>query len=310
MPKKLLIFLLTAVMTAFILFIIGRNSAGNDTHTAAIPETVTLYRTEAGRIVPLSYKDYLIGCIFGEVSPAYGEEALKAAACAINSRTLCLLTEGERINGAQLSDIRYPWISPEEAEELYGASYPSYLRKAERAAEFGMAYALYYDGELISAPFCSVSTGKTEDGGSGYPYLSSRELPCDKDCDEGLSTAAYSDNSVRRTLTELTGVSRLSADPTQWFSGAVYTEGGTLSEIRFGSARLTGEQLREAFSLRSAAITVEYTEGRFLFTVRGIGDNLGMSLNAASEMARSGQTAEEILDFFYSPAVLVNIGIS
>lgn len=306
--KKLLLLLFAAAITTAVFIV--RNNSGTDVPAYDPPSSVTLYLRSAGRVISLSYEDYLIGCIFGEVSPAYDEEALKAAACAINSRTLCKLRDGKRSFGAQLSDIEHAWMSPEEAEELYVSSYKSYLRKVQNAVRFGMSHALCYQNVLVSAPFCVISTGITENGGSEHPYLTSKQLPSDKDNDEGLSTAAYSEGSVRRILTELSGVSRLPADPSEWFGEAVYSHSGILSEISFGAARITGAQLREAFSLRSAAITVEYTEGRFLFTVRGIGDNLGMSLNAAAEMARSGSTAEEILTYFYSPAELVTIGIS
>ena len=98
---------------------------------------------------------------------------------------------------------------------------------------------------------------------------------------------------------ELTGVTVLPARNDDWFSEARYTQGGTLETIDFCGKTMTGAQLQQAFELRSAAIAVEYTEARFVFRAVGIGSNTGMSLNAASEMADQGMTAEEILDYFY-----------
>ena len=304
MPKRMLFLLLAASIIIIAATLIKSERCNDESLHIPLPEAVTLYRESACRIDTLGYEDYLIGCLLGEVSPAYGEEALRAAACAINCRTICELRDGDRTNGAQLSDEEHPWLSPEEAEEQYGGSYKSYLRKMESAVEYGMSHVLIYDGNIFPAPFCAISTGFTEDGGDCLPP---RELPCDKGNDLGISTSACSVNELRRVLTELTDVTRLPADPSEWFSDAVYTDGGTLSEIRFGGARLTGKQLKEAFSLRSAAITVEYAEGRFLFTVIGIGDNLGMSLNAAADMAAAGKTAEDILKYFYPPAKLCQI---
>ncbi len=306
MLKRIVFLLTAAVLVISGIALIKNELQDNASMHITLPMTVTLYRKDACRIDTLTYEEYLTGCVFAEVSPAYGEEALKAAACAINCRTLCHLQSDERANGAQLSDEVHPWLSPEEAAEQHGSSYKSYLRKVQDAVQYGMSHVQLYEGSIFPAPFCAISTGVTEDGGA---CLASKELPCDKDNDEGLSTAACSVNELRRILTELTGVSRLSADPSEWFGNAVYAKGGTLSEIRFGGARLTGEQLRSTFSLRSAAITVEYTEGRFLFTVKGIGDNLGMSLNAAAEMAAAGKSAEEILAYFYSPAELAVLNI-
>ncbi len=301
MLKKTIILLLAAAVALTAAALI--KCIQNEKHRLPVdpPKTVSLFRKSDCRIDTLTYEEYLTGCIFAEISPACGEEALKAAACAINCRTLCLLQENKRVNGAQLSDEEHTWLSPEDAAEEYGSSYKSYLRKVRNAVQFGTSHVLLYEDAIFPAPFCAISTGITEDGGA---CLSPKELPCDMNNDDGLSTAACSDNELRRILTELTGVSHLSAEPSEWFDNAIYTNGGTLSEIHFGGARLTGEQLRKVFALRSAAISVQYSEGRFLFTVRGIGDNLGMSLNAAAEMADAGKSAEEILAFFYSPAIL------
>ncbi len=298
----LLIIMVTAAI-ACTLFVINHHQQENSSQP--LPQNVTLYRSDAAEIITLPYEEYIIGCIFGEVSPSCEDETLKAAACVINSRSLYSLNHDERINGADFADIRHPWIPAEQAMELYGKSYPSYLRKITEAAEFGMEHALFWQEEIISPPMCSISTGRTDDG--GVEYLTAKELPSDKDNEEGMSTAAFSPNTVFRTLTKLTGICRLPAKPTEWFSNAGYTEGGTLTELHFGDMRVTGEQLREAFNLRSSAITVDFAEERFVFTVRGIGDNLGMSLNSAENQAVSGSTAEEILSFFYSPAELKNI---
>ncbi len=305
MPKRI-ITAIAAVITAVLAAMLFRaHFTENQADCVSGGRTVTLYRCGVGEIITIPYEDYLVGCIFAEVSPSYGDEALKAAACVINSRCLYLLKTQQRIHGADFSDIKYPWTSPEEAEELHGHSYPACLGKITQAVHYGMEHALFYEDVLISPPMCEISTGTTEDG--GLPYLAPKALPADKDNDNGISTRAFPADYVKRALEEVTRTASLPAAPADWFSGAEYTDGGTLTEIRFGGARLTGEQLRTAFGLRSAAVTVKFTEERFVFTSRGIGDNLGMSLHTAAELAASGSTAEEILSSFYAPAQLKNL---
>ncbi len=305
MFRKLICMLIAALVAALGVALFTSVFSDGNAAVAKLPQQVTLYRKGAAEIVTLSYDELVIGCIFAQCDPAYDDEALRAAACVINSRCLYQLQSGERVNGADICDESCPWMSPEEVDAEYGKSSGSYRRKVRGAAEYGMERALLYEGELIQPQMCAYSTGRTEDG--GVPYHTSKLLAADENCDDGFSTAAFSADMVRCTLTSLTGVSALSARPEEWFSGAVYTDGGTLSEVRFGAARLTGEQLRDVFSLRSAAIKAEYVEGRFLFTVLGWGDNTGMSLHAAAEMAKSGSSAEEILEFFYAPAQLIVI---
>ena len=298
--KKLICLILIAFSAIIAAALMHTVFSENEQYSVQPSESITLYRVKEGKMLTMPYKELVLGCMFAELLPSYADEALKAAACVINSRCLYLLQNGERINGADISDKQCPWMTPEEAETEYGRSYSSYLKKLSAAAEYGMRHALYYEQQLICPAMCLCSTGRTDNG--GVPYHSPKTLAADETSSELLSTSAYSADNIRRTLTGITGVSSLSARPSEWFSGAIYTDGGTLSEIRFGGARLTGAQLRDTFELRSAAITIEYTEERFVFTVRGCGDNLGMSLSSAAEMAGSGMTAEEILEYFYSPA--------
>ena len=271
-------------------------------------DRVSLYLSEESRVISLSYEDYLVGCIFGWVSLSAfpSVEALRAVAVAANTLTQYHLRNTPRavFCGADLSDSAecQPYMSPEAAGELYGSSYPVYLERVREAAGYGQSLTLTYEGEPIYAAMCAVSTGQTDS--DGRPYLAARDCPSDKLSDAACD--AYSANAVRMALTELTGISRVSGSPEDWFTSPVYTNGGTLREIRFCGARVTGQQLREVFSLRSAAVTVEYAEERFLLRTRGVGDNLGMSISEAGAMAESGCTAAEILLYFYSPALMSN----
>ncbi len=305
MLKKIMAAALTAAVAVAAAMLFSSVFSADGDIGAALPERVTLYRKEAGEIVTLPYEELLVGCIFAQAELAdevvfSEDELLRAIACVINSRCLYMLRDGVRTNGADLCDTDLPWMSPDEVREEYGRSSGTYRRSLSEAAEYGAHHVLTFNDELILPQMCAYSTGRTEDG--GVPYLPPRTLQADRDSDAALSTAAFSADTVRRVLSEVTGVSSLGARPAEWFSDAEYTDGGTLRSVRFGTARLNGGQLRDVFSLRSSAITIAYAEERFLFTVRGWGGNTGMSIHAAAQMAKSGSTAEEILLYFFAPA--------
>lgn len=265
---------------------------------AGFPESVTLYREEAGEIITLSPQEYLTGCLFAAISPSASEEALKAAACIIAGNALYSHEKGERYFGADLTDSTTPFLTLTQIKELHASSTDYYLEKAAAAVEFGLTHRLTYENEPIYAPYCAYSTGKTEDG--GVPWLPTTEIPADQDNEEARSVKAFSAEQVRK----LTGTIPSSTDCAEWFSGAEYTDGGTLSHIVCNGKRFSGAQIQELFGLRSAAVTIEYSEARFVFTARGVGDNLGMSLNAACSLAEQGMSAEEILAYFYPETVL------
>ena len=291
-----------ALLLSLLIFT-GCASKAENNSIQSPPESITLYRMQKGEIITVSFMEYITGCLFGEISPSADIEALKAAACVIAGNTLYTLHSGRKYLGADVTDDVTQYISLSEAEAQYAGSYTHYLDKLSEAADFGIKHQLTFDGELIYAPYCAISTGITDDG--GVSWLPSVEVPADKDHTEACSNAAFTAEQVRRIMTELTGIRALGADCPKWFSDAEYTKGGRLLHISFGGARITGAQLKEAFGLRSEAISVEYSEARFVFRVRGIGGNIGMSLNGAAQMASDGMTTEQILALFYPYTKLV-----
>ena len=76
----------------------------------------------------------------------------------------------------------------------------------------------------------------------------------------------------------------------------------SLDSIEFCSVPISGETVRVRFGLPSTAISVEYTNDSFYFNCKGIGDNQGLSVNAALFLAEKGYSAEEILSYFFPTA--------
>lgn len=291
--------LICATLTAWLLY---------PSRTDILPERIDLWLTEEDRIITLSYRDYLAGCMFASVSPASGEEALKAIACAMNNKALHQMKNTPRSSfmGADLSDDLYicaPYSSPEEAELKYGEKYSEYKEKIYDTVDFGLDHIITYKGSIISAQICRFSTGLT-DSSAELSYLAEVPVSADEDVTDAVSTRVLSADTVMRTLSKALGVTSLTDKRENWFTDAVYRPSGTLKEIRFGGKKLSGEELRKIFGFRSAAITIEYAEQRFVFTSKGWGNNLGMSINGACVMARQGAKCEEILSYFYRGTVL------
>ena len=69
---------------------------------------------------------------------------------------------------------------------------------------------------------------------------------------------------------------------------------------------LSGEQLRVALGLRSAAVAITQEHDSFIFRTRGSGGGVGMSVYTADLMARSGLSAQEILQQFYPGTELID----
>ena len=92
----------------------------------------------------------------------------------------------------------------------------------------------------------------------------------------------------------------LSSTPENWFSQPVQSDSGGVSQMTIGGITLTGNQIRQLFSLRSASFSVRYQDETFLFDVTGYGHGVGMSQYGANAMANNGADFQEILTWYYT----------
>ena len=78
-----------------------------------------------------------------------------------------------------------------------------------------------------------------------------------------------------------------------------YTSSGRVKTIKFGNHEISGTEARTIFGLRSTNFELTKGDGKIKFTVTGYGHGVGMSQTGADSMAKSGSTAEEIINHFY-----------
>lgn len=306
-PKKLTIAsgIALILLVALIVILIFVSRSGRE---SAIPSRVTLYRPETSEIITLSYEDFLCGCVAGllpeEYHPGSGQsqynaEALRAIAIVENSRALYVLNNRgtaftapyakvEAVNfGADfVTNTEFPYISTEISVTL------------RTAVQNAMNSSLTLDGEPINAPMCKISAGRTDE----HALSPSVALPCDIDAKGFESRMAFTPDEI---LSALHNKGVLSADCSEWFGKATYSDSGTLMFIEFGEMKYTGAELKRLLGLRSTAITVQFAEDKFCFICRGFGENRGMSISAANFLAKTGKTAEEILAVFYPNCEIV-----
>ena len=74
------------------------------------------------------------------------------------------------------------------------------------------------------------------------------------------------------------------------------------------SKYFSGNDIQNAFNLKSNNFTVKYSDNTFIFTVTGNGHGVGMSQYGADFMARQGSDYEEILKHYYTGIAFEKIG--
>jgi len=68
----------------------------------------------------------------------------------------------------------------------------------------------------------------------------------------------------------------------------------------FGQEDALRSQLRSILGLRSACFTWEVQEGKLVFFVTGYGHGVGLSQHGANQMARQGESYQDILAHYYT----------
>ena len=261
-----------------------------------------------GTVSELSMSDYLFGVVAAEMPAAFEQEALKAQACA--ARTYTALKQ-ERVSQAHpQADVCtnvnccQAYVPRETAEQRWGVSAQTYAQKIQSAVEETDGLGVLWEGQPIQALFFSSAPGYTVDAvevwGNSVSYLQSVSSPEGEEVPNYHSQAVFSAQAVREAVLAAYPGADLSGDPSGWFGVPASNEGGTVSSILVGGVTLTGSQVRELFSLRSACFTVAWDGANFTFSVTGYGHGVGMSQYGANAMAKAGSSFEEILTWYYT----------
>lgn len=278
---------------------------GEKAETPEIPEgSFRIFDLSTEEVSEVSFSDYVKGAIASEMGADFEFEALVAQGIAAFS---CGLYQ-QKIHFAADYDFsaapeqKLGYMTEEKAKEIYGENFEEKWAVISAAAEKALQYVLVYEGEPALSVYHAVSNGMTESSenawGGAVPYLVSVESPGDKLYSVYETEVYISLEKALETLNK-NGAGLSGRNPEEWFKGAVLTPAGYVDRITIGAATFSGEKIRSIFGLRSSCFEVDFSEGEFVFKVRGYGHGVGLSQVGANYMAKEGASFEEILLHYY-----------
>lgn len=285
---------------------------------ATMGEWVLLYDEGSGQVLRMRPQEYVLGAVCSEMPPSFHPEALKAQAVAAHSYLLRCRDQQRRqpdpaLQGAWLAvDTagRKGYVSEAAVREMYGERFSLWYPAVREAVAAVENQILVDEGEPIVAAYHAISAGRTEAADEVWSgsasYLVPVESPGDRLAPDYETSTRFSLEDARQRL-EAAGITSLSEDPARWFAFLERSDSGYVTRANFGEQSLTGQQLRNIFSLRSSYLSADYQDGEFLFTVTGYGHGVGMSQYGADYMARQGADYREILAHYYPGAVLCRL---
>jgi len=268
---------------------------------------------ENGQKGYVQVEDYLAGIVARQIPAEYELEALKAQA--IIARTY-IYGRMEGKTEVTESELGLRCLGENQMESLWGrqnfVEYYDKICQAVRETE-GLVIALEESQEILLEPlFHRASSGYTRDGDEAHGYLKSVDSQWDVEAEGYLTVVEWEPKDVVRLITEAAknnglGEVELTEEEVMDTIQLVGREkSGYVKEIQIGAHIYTGEEIRQALGLPSAAFTLEEYEGKIRAVCKGIGHGYGLSQYGANGMAREGKGAEEILKYYYQNIEIIS----
>jgi len=274
--KKIICMMLIIILLPYVVTIFANGvdikSEVQANHNCIIAET------DSGEI-EMDIDEYAIGVLASQMPGDYEKEAVKAQAVIVRSTIYKKLTE----DGDQAVFTDSFWTA-KDMQRRWGASgYSEKYQELKDAWTATDGEVVMYEDEIAMTPFHQLSNGQTRDGnealnGDAYPYLASKECPEDIKAGGQMQTM-----SIRWMDCEVESLDS---------AGYVLT-------VRCGNERISGEDFRRTYGLKSSCFAIQDQEDELRITTQGVGHGLGLSQNTANIMAEEGNTYREILLFFF-----------
>jgi stage II sporulation protein D len=109
----------------------------------------------------------------------------------------------------------------------------------------------------------------------------------------------FSPDELRAALEAAFEGIKLGDDFREWLNVLTVSDSGTVLTAAAGDRTVTGNDLRQALSLRSASFEVRCEPDEIVITTKGYGHGVGMSQYGADAMAAQGKSWREILEHYY-----------
>lgn len=280
---------------------------------------ITLYHTETKNTEKIPLDEYLYGVVSAEMPASFEEEALKAQAIVARTYTLYKIQNSggkHKENNADICDSAsccQAWITKEDRLSKWNEEErESNWNKIVNAVNNTQGKIITYDGKVINAFFHSNSGGKTESpinvwGGSNYPYLQAVQTDGEDAYSQYKSEVTLSKDDFVEKIKEEHKDFKIDFAKEDCIKIKEYTEGDRVKTIQIGNLELTGVEVRNIFSLRSANFKFSIDGDNIKFDVIGYGHGVGMSQTGADSLAKQGKNCEEIIKHYYTGVEIIDM---
>lgn len=269
--------------------------------------TIKLLHMDTGIVEEVALDTYLCHVVSAEMPVDFEKEALKAQAIVARTYTIYKMNHKKHDNADICDDSTccQAWISKEDRLARWEGDKEAKWSKIEECVNETKGKIITYNNQPINAFFHSNSGGRTElpvdvwGGGSDMPYLQVVETSGEDGYTQYNSEVELTNEEILEKLKEKYPDIQINFNNQEDIKILEYTSSGRVKTIKFGNHEISGTEARSIFGLRSTNFELIKENEKIKFTVKGYGHGVGMSQTGADSMAKSGSTAEEIINHFY-----------
>ncbi len=276
-------------------------------------ENVSLPENKCGIMIkvadtdsPIELEEYVVGVVAAEMPANFHKEALKAQAIA--ARTYVLKSTNFGQSEIAPTVARQVYYDQTVRQKNWQSSFEENERKIREAVESTKGEVIFYNEELITAMFHSMSNGMTESSknysGSDLPYLQP----------VASTDFQYADNyEVTKTFTLNEWNEKLGGN---WTLNQVKqfklarNDTGRVETVSIQSEVWTGREFRTLLDMRSTDFQIAVQGETIVVTTEGFGHGVGMSQYGADAMGKQGSNAHEIIQHYYKNTKIEKISCS
>ncbi|MGL5258609.1 MAG: SpoIID/LytB domain-containing protein [Lachnospiraceae bacterium] len=230
-------------------------------------------------------EEYLIFLVAKNVPIEYELEMLKVQTILLRTNCMKKIEEKEALKISALSE--------KEMKLLWGDKYQENYNKIKQAVDETKGMVVTYDNMLIELPFHRISNKETRQYGKSA-YLKSVECNKDQESEEYYNTTQIKEREFTSRIEEYTKENEIAT------LNLILDANDYVSSVVINDIEIDGELFRKEFNIISSTYSIEYKEGFFIITTKGIGHGYGLSQHSANEMAKEGKTYREIIEYFYN----------
>jgi len=260
--------------------------------------TITLFDHEKASPTKVKMERYLEGVVAAEMDPDWPQEALKAQAIIARTFTLKRMDEGK------IEEIHGPGVDAcTDPQHFQAYDRARVTDRVRRAVQETRGKVVTYQGKPIRAWFHAGSGGRTALPKEGLEF-EEEEIPYIRSIEDSASpeqawTARFSVAEVKRAAS---GSGKAVGEINKVAIGAKGPSGRALT-IKLGETEVSAPRLRIALGpdkMRSTFLTGITMDGStVVMKGRGYGHGVGLSQVGAKAMAEDGQSAEDVIKFYY-----------